>query len=236
MSYCVNCGVRLEDSEERCPLCGVEVINPAAEPLSKRSYPYPRRIETINRKLDKRIFTFVALMASLIPAAITLFYDAVGVGGGLSWSLYVVGALALALVVVLVPVNFPKLSAAVCLALDFAAATGYVWLIEHLAGGSWFLQLGLPICLSAAVAAITIALLCESGRVSGLLGTLALCLFITGLLALALEIIIDLWALGSLGLNWSVYVALPCALLAVIALLLRRRQRLKDEIRRRFYV
>ena len=28
MSYCVNCGVELAASERRCPLCGVEVINP----------------------------------------------------------------------------------------------------------------------------------------------------------------------------------------------------------------
>ena len=29
MSYCVNCGVELAPSEKRCPLCGVEVVNPA---------------------------------------------------------------------------------------------------------------------------------------------------------------------------------------------------------------
>ncbi len=28
MSYCVNCGVELQKSEPRCPLCGTEVVNP----------------------------------------------------------------------------------------------------------------------------------------------------------------------------------------------------------------
>ena len=28
MSYCVNCGVELQKSEPRCPLCGTEVLNP----------------------------------------------------------------------------------------------------------------------------------------------------------------------------------------------------------------
>ena len=35
MSYCVNCGVELEKSEKRCPLCGVEGINPAQPPEDK---------------------------------------------------------------------------------------------------------------------------------------------------------------------------------------------------------
>ena len=28
MSYCVKCGVELDEGAERCPLCGTEVINP----------------------------------------------------------------------------------------------------------------------------------------------------------------------------------------------------------------
>ena len=28
MSYCVNCGVKLKNSEKKCPLCNTKVINP----------------------------------------------------------------------------------------------------------------------------------------------------------------------------------------------------------------
>ena len=28
MSYCVNCGVKLKQSEKFCPLCNTKVINP----------------------------------------------------------------------------------------------------------------------------------------------------------------------------------------------------------------
>ena len=28
MSYCVNCGVKLEESLTKCPLCNTPVINP----------------------------------------------------------------------------------------------------------------------------------------------------------------------------------------------------------------
>lgn len=36
--YCVNCGVKLEDTEKRCPLCQTvcyhpDILRPAAKPL-----------------------------------------------------------------------------------------------------------------------------------------------------------------------------------------------------------
>lgn len=41
MSYCVNCGVELGKAEQRCPLCGTEVVNPKEpyDPKAKQLYP-----------------------------------------------------------------------------------------------------------------------------------------------------------------------------------------------------
>ena len=57
MSYCVNCGVELEKSEKKCPLCGVEVINPAQPPEDKepRQRPYPNRREELSMNINKQI-------------------------------------------------------------------------------------------------------------------------------------------------------------------------------------
>ena len=54
MSYCVNCGVELEKSEKKCPLCGVEVINPKEPPQDKepRQRPYPNRIEELSVNIN----------------------------------------------------------------------------------------------------------------------------------------------------------------------------------------
>ena len=43
MSYCVNCGVELQKSEPRCPLCGTEVVNPNELKEEKPIRPYPAR-------------------------------------------------------------------------------------------------------------------------------------------------------------------------------------------------
>ena len=45
MSYCVNCGVELADSERRCPLCHTEVHNPRQPYDRKIPKPFPNRLD-----------------------------------------------------------------------------------------------------------------------------------------------------------------------------------------------
>ena len=45
MSYCVNCGVELDDSAKKCALCGAPVLNPYLdEPEEALPPPYPDRL------------------------------------------------------------------------------------------------------------------------------------------------------------------------------------------------
>ncbi len=39
MAYCVNCGVELEASLEKCPLCNTPVYHPVKEEKSKPAFP-----------------------------------------------------------------------------------------------------------------------------------------------------------------------------------------------------
>ena len=42
MSYCVNCGVELEPSLKKCPLCNTPVINPnELQKIGEAVSPYP---------------------------------------------------------------------------------------------------------------------------------------------------------------------------------------------------
>ena len=41
MSYCVNCGVELARCEKKCPLCGVEAVNPAS-PAGPEGEAFPQ--------------------------------------------------------------------------------------------------------------------------------------------------------------------------------------------------
>ena len=43
MSYCVNCGVELDKSAEKCVLCGTAVLNPNEVGKEKETaYPFHR--------------------------------------------------------------------------------------------------------------------------------------------------------------------------------------------------
>ena len=75
MSYCVNCGVELADSEKYCPLCHTEVINPRSPYKEPSEFPYPRQIERIASHIDRRFFASISTFILLLPAFITILCD-----------------------------------------------------------------------------------------------------------------------------------------------------------------
>ena len=72
MSYCVNCGVELADSEKRCPLCDTEVINPRKPWREPEDFPYPRHLEPVRERANRVFFASVASLILCVPAAVTL--------------------------------------------------------------------------------------------------------------------------------------------------------------------
>ena len=88
MSYCVNCGVELEKSEKNCPLCGVEVINPARPYDDKAVRPYPKRLDPINARINRQFIASVLSICMAFPAVLCLAIN-LSLNGSLSWSLYV---------------------------------------------------------------------------------------------------------------------------------------------------
>ena len=100
MSYCVNCGVELDPSLKKCPLCNTPVINP--NELEGLTYepPFPTvkgQVDPVKRK-DLFLFTIVVLLAtSLSCLALNLFVYSRSL-----WSLFIIG-ICLVLFVFLLP-------------------------------------------------------------------------------------------------------------------------------------
>ena len=85
MSYCVNCGVELQKSEPRCPLCGTEVLNPNELHEEKPIRPYPAHVEHLDKTVDRRyIASFISLLL-LIPLFTTMLANIL-VSKQLTWS------------------------------------------------------------------------------------------------------------------------------------------------------
>ena len=150
MSYCVNCGVELDPSLKKCPLCNTPVINP--NELEELTYepPFPTvkgQVDPVKRK-DLFLFTVVVLLAtSLSCLALNLF-----VYSRSPWSLFIIG-ICLVLFVFLLPAFIQnKLPIYVSLLFDGISIGIYLYLITYnTRSNEWFFQLALPITLSSFV-------------------------------------------------------------------------------------
>jgi hypothetical protein len=233
MSYCVNCGVELAQSEKRCPLCQVEAVNPKAPWVEPAERPYPRHMDTLMEKIDRRYFATLAGLLLTIPCVITLLLDLVS-GGGITWSAYFIGAAALVFVFVFLPFYFKRYYIVTFLSADCAAVLLYLLFIERMNGGHWFLGLGLPITATASVCMIILALLFTKTRFSILIKAGAVLIAI-GLFVVCAELFINLDVYNAVRFAWSFYALIPCVMLGVAALVLERREKTKERIRRRLF-
>ena len=234
MSYCVNCGVELAPSEKVCPLCDTPVLNPNDRSAKKAERPYPRHLEKIDRKIDRRYGVALGTIILAIPLVVSLLADMI-ISGRLSWSLYVAGALFCVFVWFLLPFLYGRDRPYLAITTDALAAGLYLAVISY-AGAhmAWFLPLAAPLVIAAAVcAALTAAVL--RSKLAGLYKPAAI-LMITGVLAVASELTIDMYLRGALSLSWSVIAFVVCLLISFMLMLIEKKQKLKEDIKKRLFL
>ncbi len=232
MSYCVNCGVELAPSEKGCPLCGVEVLNPAAPWAEPRKRPYPSSLERVLAGVDRRYGVSLASMLMLIPILVTMLINIL-VESKITWSLYVVGGLVCLFVIVLMPLAYTKSRPFLAIGLDYIAVSGYIFMICLLTKSDWFLLFALPLTTAVCLAAAGAAFLFTKTRLAPL-SKYAYLIVIIGLLTLAIEAVIGMY-LSLKWPGWSLLVLLPCIIIAGIMLYIESHKKLKDQIKRRLY-
>ena len=140
--YCVNCGVKLADTEKQCPLCGVTAFHPELErPEGEALYPrekYPAS------PVNSRAAAIILSTLFLMPALITLVCD-VQLSGAVTWSGYVIGALLLSYEILVLPMWFREPNPVIFVPCSFAAVGLYVLYINCATGGDWFLSFAFPV-------------------------------------------------------------------------------------------
>ncbi len=234
MSYCVNCGVELEKTLERCPLCNTPVINPnELQKITAPTYPYPKekgQVDAVKKK-DLAILTSVVLTAtSLCCLLLNIF-----VFSGTHWSLFIIGACLLLFVIIFPAVIYTKLPVYISLAFDGAATGFYLYMITfNTANDRWFLSLALPITALVTILVEIFALLLRTFPVSFL--TTALYFFVEiALLCVGLELLIDNYCGVPLQLVWSAIILTICGVIVITLLTILSKQRLRDAVRRRLH-
>lgn len=235
MSYCVNCGVELADTEKKCPLCGVKVVNPAAGNEDVADRQYPKRIETIESRIDRqfwvRIFSMFLAVPALICLVSNLLYD-----GTVSWSLYPIGGIAVLWAFCVSPFLFKKPAAVKWIVIDIIAASLYLYLLEYITNsGNWFFPFALPIVLGVGVFVLLITILIQHNKLKDLYIASAIS-FAAGLLMVGVEILIDYYLTQTVRIVWSWFVLITCIAIAFLFIFIERKKKLKEELKRRLHI
>lgn len=230
--YCVNCGVKLADTEKTCPLCGTAAFHQDVQrPKAESLYPENRLpISPAHSRGGQIILTALFLLPLLICLQCNLL-----ISGCITWSGYVAGALVLAYVVLVLPQWFRRKNPVVFCPVNFAAAAVYLWYICFTAKGKWFFSFALPVTgflglLSTAVAALLRYV--PRGRLYTIGGALAA----LGAFMPAMELLLCLTFPSLRFLGWSLYPLTALVILGGMLIFLAVNRRTREKMERKFFL
>lgn len=229
--YCVKCGVKLADTEEKCPLCntapGEATIKrePARALYPKNRYPEVSvRPGAINGTI---------LILFMIPLFVLFFVD-LQTKGSLDWFWYVAGALTVAYIVLALPIWFRNPNPVIFVPCDFAAAALYLLLIQLLTGGNWFLSFALPVTASVGLIVTTVVVLLRYLR-KGRLYIIGGAMIAMGAVMLLVEFLLSVTFRVAFVL-WSVYPLIVLALLGGLLIFLAINSTARERMERKFFI
>lgn len=229
--YCVNCGVKLADTEKQCPLCGVTAFHPdilrdEAQPLFPQQHaPAPQ--------VSSRAALIILTTAFLLPLLITLQCDVL-INRAVTWSGYVAGALIVGYVILVLPCWFRKPNPVIFVPCGFAAIGLYVLYINLATGGNWFLSFAFPVIgfLGLVVTAVvTLLRYIRRGRLY-IFGSAGIAL---GLFMPLMEFLICITFARSFA-GWSLYPLIPLVLLGGMQIFLAICRPARETMERKFFI
>lgn len=228
--YCVKCGVRLDDSLDRCPLCGTPVWRPEEAQDQDRAFSsiFPEKHR--NERLTVVAFlTAVALLAAFITLRICL-----RIYGGIGWSGYAMLGIALFYVIAILPLWFRRPNPMIFLPVDHAAVAGFLLYASWASGGHWFLSFGFPVtAMSCLLLTGFIALLryVRGGRLFIIGGSV----IVLGGLSMLVEFFQHI-TFGTKMFTWSLYVVSSCLAFGMFLILAGTIRPLREYLERRFFL
>lgn len=219
----------LAHTESICPLCGTPVIRNSS--ASDRAYP----ANSEEVPLASKHTALKGLIALLFPALCCFIIDIL-VDGHISWGPYIWGAEACLFVFAFLPKLFDRPKLSYCLIADTTVVAAYLFMIGHINGSTkWVLPLGLPLAALAALMVFSLVTIIKMQKLSNLFKSGAL-FFIAGVYTLAVEIVIDMYNLGTLTMGWTLPVFLPLLVASAALFYIEYNCGLKERIARAVFL
>lgn len=230
--YCVNCGVKLADTEARCPLCGVVAVHPdikgeQAKPLyPAKRFPAPQ--------VSPKGAQIIATGLFLLPFFITLVCN-LQLSGGITWSGFVMGALAVAYIAFVLPFWFRRPNPVIFVPCDFVAAGLYLLYINVVTGGNWFLGFAFPVVGFLGTLVTAVVTLLRYLRRGGFYICGGALMALGAFLPLMEHLMTRTFDLEKF-VGWSWYPMIALAVLGGVLLLLGGSSRAKEAMERKFFL
>lgn len=149
MSYCVNCGVELDQTASFCPLCHTPVVNPNQPVDTQSPKPFPTEPGEVAPASKQELSILITAMLACVAVCcgvLNIFLQSERV-----WSLYVIGAAVMLWIWLVPPLLMRGMHLLLRLLLDITAVAIYVYLISLDQNGTpWYLGWGCPLFCGAA--------------------------------------------------------------------------------------
>ena len=230
MSYCVNCGVKLKQSEKVCPLCNTKVIKP--NNLKDKFTPaYSQVVEKhkgINKKYLCKLITVVLICAAIITVLCDLIFT-----GNITWSIYVIASILFLdskLSFILFKNKF------IPLIIDLFATEILIYVIAYLNNGlHWFYYLVCPFIFIIWFYIVLCAFVL-SKKEYNLLRRFSVAFSFISVILLTIEMCVDMFKYEKILINWSIYAVLPITIIGLILFIISYNRKLIDEIKQRIFI
>ena len=116
--YCVKCGVKLADTEIKCPLCGTEAYHPDIyRKTEEPQYPSGKMPDT---RAWPKALNGAILILFIIPLVVCFVAD-MSFDGMIGWFGYVLTSLIVSYVIFALPLWFKRPNPVIFVPCDFAA-------------------------------------------------------------------------------------------------------------------
>lgn len=230
--YCMQCGVKLADSEHTCPLCGLRAYHPdLPEQKGERLYPATRQKE---EKVNPSGALFLLTVLFLIPALITLLID-LRVNQHVDWSGYVIGSLIVLYTSLVLPAWFRRPNPVIFLPCSLASIALLCLYICINTGGKWFLSFAFPLIGSITLVLTAVVALIRYLR-KGYLYIFGGAILLSGALTVPLEFLINLTFRIPHFSFWSLYPIIGCLLIGMALIVIAISRPLRESLHKKFFL
>jgi hypothetical protein len=239
MSYCVNCGVKLDDVLVKCPLCQTIVLNPALIDLksihmtANENETFPQQSGQVEEVKRRDLGLLISIILGGIATSALLLNLFVFREGW--WSLLIIGVCVILFFLALPAFILTKTPLYIRLLFNALTAGLYLFFISLITpDAKWFTGLALPILGLVTVIVFIFVWLVRSFK-AGLLAAALYFFTAAALFCIGLELLIDRYYGNDLRLLWSAIVLTVCAVIDAGLITVLSRRRLRVAVQKRLH-